>query len=629
MKHALSSAIFLGIFACVIISVHGLGAADIQSLRNIAAAYPALQMLPVPWTATNVSSLPCGPPSWTGLTCIPAALPDPEILEIELTDIALRGPFLSNLTTLNIWRRIHLVRCDIAGTIPQAIYSLQYLSSLDITSNLISGTIDPLISRLTRLTSLTADHNGLSGSLPPSITQLNLLTTLSIANNTLNGTIPENIGNMTQLRTLRLALNGAMTGTIPQSLGRSVSLVTLDLESMNLQGRIPSSLCNLTLLETFNIAYSNLNGTFAPCFSNLNRIVNFHARQNRLEGDLPGFLRTSVGLRFFLVQSNLFNGTIPPIPPGSQLRRLILHTNRLRGNVPTSISNAAANLVAFNIQNNRLSGPFPSAAVASLPRLADFDASLNNFTGCFRSNVNVNMTTCILRNNTNLCSCPTTLPCDTRCAVCSTLTCSLVAVAPPPQCANGANCVSNVTIGGGSGSSTVSFTNPTIILGDFVVSDNNATVSLSVGSSGVPLQIQGCAQYAGNLRINITGASLSPNLTLATLAGCAETPDSRFAGVQVQGPDCKEYSAPELEYSAVSLNLLLGAADESKCSGNSAAGGNSGLSVGALAGIITAAVVLGVVGFIFLVYVFRARLIPVWRAHAESKRNAGKLSSGW
>ncbi|CAO2838842.1 unnamed protein product [Amaranthus hypochondriacus] len=93
---------------------------------------------------------------------------------------------------------------------------------------------------LNYLATIDLSSNSLVGAIPEELTSLYGLIALNLADNHLTGNIPENIGNMKALETLDLSGN-KLCGRIPTSLGNIDSLNHVNFSSNNLSGPIPSS----------------------------------------------------------------------------------------------------------------------------------------------------------------------------------------------------------------------------------------------------------------------------------------------------------------------------------------------------------------------------------------------------
>ncbi|GER25446.1 leucine-rich repeat family protein [Striga asiatica] len=85
------------------------------------------------------------------------------------------------------------------------------------------------------------DNQGLSGFLPNDVYRLRHLQSINLSGNSISGVIPSSLGNLSQLEILDLSYN-FFNGSIPDSLGQLTSLRILDLNGNSLSGRVPSAL---------------------------------------------------------------------------------------------------------------------------------------------------------------------------------------------------------------------------------------------------------------------------------------------------------------------------------------------------------------------------------------------------
>ncbi|KAK7838602.1 putativeinactive leucine-rich repeat receptor-like protein kinase [Quercus suber] len=80
---------------------------------------------------------------------------------------------------------------ELSGTIPSDISMLlEFVTSLDLSSNNFAGEIPKSIVNCTYLNFLRLDNNQLTGFIPPEINQLQRLRNFSVANNLLSGPVP-------------------------------------------------------------------------------------------------------------------------------------------------------------------------------------------------------------------------------------------------------------------------------------------------------------------------------------------------------------------------------------------------------------------------------------------------------
>lgn len=194
------------------------------------------------------------------------------------------------------------------------------------------------------------------------------------------------------------------------------------------------------------------------------------------------------------------------------------------------------------------------------------------------------------------------------------------------QCVNGTWIVPTTVV-----NTSLTVTSPIIIPGNFTVGSPTATVTITVpqtGTTTVPLQIGGCATFAGNLSVLVPANTVlsttgENRFTLATFEGgyCGGAGPQRFASVT---PDfgCRTAAQSSVEYNAKSLVVIFSGVDDSKCNSQT----TSGLSTGGIVGIVVAIVVILIVGVILLVlFIMRKRVVPSLKANEEMKerKNSG------
>ena len=107
----------------------------------------------------------------------------------------------------------------VTGKINTELGKLPMLQTLRLTEGAVTSDIPDIFDELSGLKILDLENQFLSGTLPPTIYSLQNLTTLILSGNLLiGGNISTTIGEMTSLKTLFLNDN-AFTGVIPDALG--------------------------------------------------------------------------------------------------------------------------------------------------------------------------------------------------------------------------------------------------------------------------------------------------------------------------------------------------------------------------------------------------------------------------
>ena len=173
----------------------------------------------------------------------------------------------------------------------------------------------------------------------------------------LDGTIPFFDG-LYWLEVLSLENNRKLTGTIPSLAGLS-ALQTLSLGNTGLSGDIPE-LTNAELREIF------LDGC-------------------KLEGLIPDLVELKK-LSVLQLMDNKLYGTIPSLTDLSNLENLLLHNNKLFGELPPDF-NKLTNLKILSLRDNELEGLIPD--LAPLKKLKYVHLYNNNFTGVHKGICNL------------------------------------------------------------------------------------------------------------------------------------------------------------------------------------------------------------------------------------------------
>ncbi|KAL8258069.1 hypothetical protein R6Q59_030110 [Mikania micrantha] len=112
--------------------------------------------------------------------------------------VSIKGIQLVYTKTINFLISLDLSSNNITGEIPDALMNLVGLKNLNLSRNQLKGRVPMRIGNLNQMESLDLSMNMLSGQIPQSLTTLNFLGYLNMSFNNLSGPIP--IGN--QLQTL-------------------------------------------------------------------------------------------------------------------------------------------------------------------------------------------------------------------------------------------------------------------------------------------------------------------------------------------------------------------------------------------------------------------------------------------
>ncbi|CAI0441618.1 unnamed protein product, partial [Linum tenue] len=158
---------------------------------------------------------------------------------------------ICNLQSLQI---LDLSHNSLSGILPKCIANL---SAMATPNNDTSGLISPFAGAWKSFSdSLILTRNG---QLLDYSTILNYVRSLDLSSNNLSGRIPNQITSLVAIQYLNLSHN-SFSGAIPEDLTAMLSLESMDLSTNQLSGSIPSTLGSLTFLNCLNLSYNNLVG---------------------------------------------------------------------------------------------------------------------------------------------------------------------------------------------------------------------------------------------------------------------------------------------------------------------------------------------------------------------------------
>ncbi|XP_020081931.1 LRR receptor-like serine/threonine-protein kinase GSO1 [Ananas comosus] len=250
-------------------------------------------------------------------------------------------PQLGNLSNLH-YLDINSIGCeayDIAVDNFAWVAHLSSLRYLDMSFVNMSIATDwfQAINKLPSLTYLDITYTNPS-VIPISLPHINItsLRVLKIASNNINSTIPRWIWNLTGITYLDLSFN-QFHGFIPSELSFLKSLKVLLLRYNNFKGVSPkafNNLCNLSTLDLNSVGFTGRGirsvERLSSCTQQNLQILRF--ADNKLRGNLSGWLERMTSLTNIDLSGNSLNGTIPigvwRLP---NLTALYLESNFLEG----------------------------------------------------------------------------------------------------------------------------------------------------------------------------------------------------------------------------------------------------------------------------------------------------------
>ncbi|KAI3510085.1 hypothetical protein L1887_25612 [Cichorium endivia] len=318
---------------------------------------------------------------------------------------------IPNSTTCHI-TRLKVYAMDVVGPIPEGLWTLIYLTNLNLAQNYLTGPLSPSIGNLTRMQWLNLDINALSGQVPPELGQLTDLRSLSFGTNIFSGSLPSQLGNLRRLETIYMNSAG-LGGEIPPSFANLRSMKRVWASDNNFTGRIPDFIGNWSQLVALRFEGNSFEGSIPPSFSRLALLQDL--RISGLSNGTLDFIRDLKSLSSLVLRSNRISGFIPSdIGEYINLTQLDLSFNNLSGPIPRGLFSLSGIYVLF-LGNNSLTGTLPDVKSITLRNI---DLSYNELSGTLPSwandptlqlNIVVNNFTL---NNTGLNCLQRGFPCD-------------------------------------------------------------------------------------------------------------------------------------------------------------------------------------------------------------------------
>ncbi|XP_057821766.2 probable LRR receptor-like serine/threonine-protein kinase At1g06840 isoform X2 [Cryptomeria japonica] len=254
--------------------------------------------------------------------------------------------------------QLELLTLKLTGQLAPEIGQLQQLKILDFMWNNITGTIPKEIGNITTLELLLLNGNHISGSLPEEIGYLPKLDRIQIDQNNISGPLPVSFANLNTTKHFHMN-NNSISGQIPKEFARLPKLVHLLLDNNNLSGELPPeiwSIPNLLILQLDNNKL--INGTIPSSYTNMNKLLKLSLRNCSLQGSIPDF--SSIPFLGYLDLSyNSLTGGIPSTKLSENMTTVDLSHNKLNGTIPSSFADLPQ-LQRLSLDNNELSGAVPA-----------------------------------------------------------------------------------------------------------------------------------------------------------------------------------------------------------------------------------------------------------------------------
>ncbi|TXG46293.1 hypothetical protein EZV62_028207 [Acer yangbiense] len=269
---------------------------------------------------------------------------------------------------------------NVGGVIPDELWTLTFLTHLNLGRNYLTGPLSPSIGNLTRMQYLGA---------PKELGKMTDMRSFTIGSNNFFGPLPFELSNWTKLEQLYIDSSG-VSGEIPSTLAKLQNMAkcknssTLWASDTELTGRIPDFIGNWSKLTSLRFQGNSFDGPIPSSFYNLNltdlRISGLSNGSSTL-----AFMKNMKSLSFLELRNNNISDSIPSnIGEFQSLQHLDLSFNNLGGDIPDSLFNLSS-LANLFLGNNKLNGILPAQKSTSL---LNIDVSYNNLNGSLPSWIN-------------------------------------------------------------------------------------------------------------------------------------------------------------------------------------------------------------------------------------------------
>lgn len=224
-------------------------------------------------------------------------------------------------------RKILLANNNLEGEVPDAIWSITYLTTLDLSRNDIELTFSGIgeakdIHSVNVAGTRTADFSDI-----------------------------EAVG--TSLKEF-YADQVMISGTIPSALLQLSDLEVLSLQECNLSGEIPDGLFDLVAIKELYLSDNNLQGIIPDRWEHLRKLEILTLGKNKLKGPLPTSFDRAENLRAISLEDQTtkgggLSGVVHAFEETTTVRTLLLANNKLEGDLPVNFLQSIDRDVAVTV----------------------------------------------------------------------------------------------------------------------------------------------------------------------------------------------------------------------------------------------------------------------------------------
>ncbi|GLT54427.1 hypothetical protein SLA2020_276260 [Shorea laevis] len=256
---------------------------------------------------------------------------------------------------------------NVVGGIPEELWTLTFLSNLNLGQNYLTGNLPASIRNLTRMEYL---------ELPKELGELTKLKSLSFSSNNFSGSLPSELGNLVNLEQI-----SGVSGEIPSTFAKLRNLQTVWGSDTELTGRIPDFIGNWSMLLVLRLQGNSFQGPIPSTFSSLTSLTELRISDLSNGSSSLAFIKDMKSLNSLLRNNNISDSIPSNIGEYQKLTQLDLSFNNITGQIPDSLFNLSSLSYLF-LGNNKLNGTLPTQKRANL---LNIDLSYNNLMGSFPS----------------------------------------------------------------------------------------------------------------------------------------------------------------------------------------------------------------------------------------------------
>ncbi|KAI4323212.1 hypothetical protein L6164_022835 [Bauhinia variegata] len=306
-----SSTALLG-FAVAAVSVFSFLVNLAQAQHATAATDPSeARALNSIFTKWGISASTVQSAGWniSGELCSGTAIDDTTIDNTTYSPLIKCTCSFNNDTTCRI-AALKVYALDVSGEIPEELWTLTYLTNLNLGQNYLTGSLPPAIGNLTRMQYLSFYINALSGELPKELGNLTELIELGFGSNRFNGPLPSELGKLVKLEKLYMDSSG-VSGPIPSTFKNLINLRIVWASDVDFTGRIPDFIGNWTKLEALWFQGNSFEGSIPNSFSNLTSMMRLGISGLSNGSSTLEFIRNMKSLTKLELRNDNISGPIP------------------------------------------------------------------------------------------------------------------------------------------------------------------------------------------------------------------------------------------------------------------------------------------------------------------------------